>query len=156
MTTRANKSSRQSNPYHRTINFLSWPRLNNCSRVASASSLKVETILKLRWDLPSYSICQWVCPTALRSRQQALYCLFRKHQYSMLLLILMLSLTSLTENYFVKTARGGVSHCWRVTVCNAMSKWSKYRSGVNVSLIALMMDAARASETSVDIQLRTR
>jgi hypothetical protein len=37
-----------------------------------------------------------------------------------------------------------------------MSKWSKYRSGANVSLIALMMEAARTSETSVDNQLRTR
>jgi hypothetical protein len=61
--------------------------------------------------LPS---CHSVCPAAKRSREQVFYWLLRKH-LSSIPLLLMISLSLLTVNNFIKPACAGVSHCWRVS-----------------------------------------
>jgi hypothetical protein len=49
------------------------------------------------------------------------------------IVIVMICFSLFTMNYFIKPAYVGDSHCWCVTTCNSLSKWSKDWSGASVS-----------------------
>jgi hypothetical protein len=72
-----------------------------------------------------------ISPAALKSSEDAFYWLLWKHR-SNTPLLLIIPFSFLTVNHFVKPACTRVSHFWRVTAQDAMSKWSKDRGGANV------------------------
>jgi hypothetical protein len=75
---------------------------------------QAEVTIRASYLESCFPSCHSVCPAASMSREQAFYWLLRKHRYSIPLL-LMISLSLLAVNYFVKPACVGVSHCWRVS-----------------------------------------